>query len=61
MEQPPKEVCTIRIMFPATSDEQAIQIKQKIKEVLSDVPDVQIHFTMMDMPQGLAPNGNRPR
>jgi len=44
------EVCQIRIMFPVDTDEQAIEYKKKIADVLSDKPDAQIHFSIMSMP-----------
>lgn len=47
MPEDKKEMCTIRIMFPVDSDEEAIAIKAKIKEVLGDKPDVQVQFAMM--------------
>lgn len=47
MDTPKKEFCTIRIMFPVESDEQAIEYKKKISELLKDVPDVQVHFSIM--------------
>ncbi|GAJ12656.1 unnamed protein product, partial [marine sediment metagenome] len=46
-EQPNKEICTIRIIFPVNSDEQALEAKKKISEVLADVPDAQVHFAIM--------------
>ncbi|MBA7526368.1 hypothetical protein ES705_18530 [subsurface metagenome] len=49
------EVCTIRIMFPVVSDEQAINCKKKIKEILSDIPEVNTQFSLMDMPANLPP------
>lgn len=45
------ELCTIRIMFPVTSDEQAIEYKRKIAEILAEVPDVQIQFSLMTNPR----------
>ena len=50
MEQPKKEVCTIRIMFPVQSDDEALEAKKKIAEVLSDVPDVNFQFSITNMP-----------
>lgn len=50
MGQPKQEVCTIRIMFPVESDEQAIDYKKKIAEVLKNKPDAQIQFAMMTSP-----------
>ena len=44
------EVCSIRIMFPVTSDQQAIDYKQKISEVLEPVENVQFSFTIMSSP-----------
>ena len=47
MEQPKKEICTIRIMFPVDSDEQAIEYKKKIAAVLAAIPEAQIQFGLM--------------
>lgn len=44
------EICTIRIMFPVTSDEQALDCKKRIRESLKDIPDVQTQFSIMDTP-----------
>jgi len=44
----PKEICSIRIMFPVESDIQAIEYKRKISDVLSEIPDAQIQFSLMD-------------
>lgn len=45
-----KELCTIRIMFPVESDEQAIEYKKKIASLLVQIPDAQINFGLMTMP-----------
>ncbi len=45
-----KEVCTIRIVFPVKNDDEAIEIKKKIKEMLGDTEDVQFHFAIMTPP-----------
>ncbi|MBA7609501.1 hypothetical protein ES703_16692 [subsurface metagenome] len=50
MEQPKQEICTIRIMFPVETDEQAIEYKRKIAEVLKDKPDATIQFSLMTPP-----------
>lgn len=50
MEQPKKEICTIRIMFPVNSDEQAIDYKKKIADILKDEPAAQIHFALVPTP-----------
>lgn len=52
METPPQEkseqeLCTMRIMFPVESDEQAIGVKKKIKECLKDIPNSHIQFSLM--------------
>jgi len=50
MDNEQKQVCTIRIMFPVESDEQAIEYKRKIATILSEIPDAQIQFSIMSMP-----------
>ena len=47
MAQDKNEMCTIRIMFPVTSDEEAINVKRKIADVLSSNPDAQLHFALV--------------
>lgn len=42
-----QEICSIRIMFPVSSDEQAIDKKRKIADVLIDIPDVVINFSIV--------------
>ena len=41
------EICIIKIMFPVSSDETAIDKKRKIAAVLSDIPEAQIDFRLM--------------
>lgn len=62
MEQPPKELCTIRIIFGVSTDEQAIAVKKKVSEALKDVAGVQIHFGIVSSPNGLdiRPTANNP-
>ena len=50
MDKVKKEICTIRIMFPVDSDEQAIDYKKRIAEVLKDNPDAQTQFALMPIP-----------
>lgn len=50
MSAPKEEICTIRIMFPVESDEQAIDYKKKIDALLINVPDVQLHFALLPAP-----------
>ena len=51
------ELCTMRIAFPVESDEQAIAVKKKITEILAEIPDAAIQFSLqpvrpaMNMPQ----------
>lgn len=53
----PVQVCSIRIMFPVESDEQAIDYKKKISNVLADIPQARIEFSLMSRPP-LVPNGS---
>jgi len=50
MDKQDKEVCSINIMFPVDSDEQAIDCKKKVKAALSDMPDAQVRFMIMPSP-----------
>ncbi|GAH82102.1 unnamed protein product [marine sediment metagenome] len=45
-----QEICTIRIMFPVTSDDDAIECKKRIQELLRGKPDVMTDFSIRDMP-----------
>ena len=47
MDDAKQEVCTIRIMFPVVSDEQAIEYKKKIAEVLKQIHNVQTQFSII--------------
>lgn len=48
-----KEVCTIRIVFPVKSDEQALSVKASISALLADIPEAQLHFGLMPMPSNI--------
>ena len=50
MDKPEKEICSIRIMFPVESDEQAIAYKKKISDILSEIADAQINFSISSLP-----------
>ena len=50
MDKPNQEVCSIRIMFPVDSDEQAIEYKKKIATILAEIPDVNLQFSLMNTP-----------
>jgi len=41
------EICTIRIIFPVKSDDQALEIKKKISNLLNEIPDAQLHFALL--------------
>ncbi len=48
------EICTITVVFPIESDEQALTFKKQISELLNEVPNAQIQFRIMTPPAGLA-------
>ncbi len=50
MDSTKKEVCTIQIMFPVDSDDQALDYKKKIAEILKDNDAAQIRFALSTMP-----------
>ena len=50
---PQKQVCSIRIMFPVDTDEQAIGYKKKIGDVLADIPQARVEFSLMSVPNGV--------
>lgn len=44
------QICKITIMFPVDTDEQAIEQKKKITAVISDIPAVNVQFSLMNIP-----------
>ena len=56
MVNPQKQLCTIRILFPVDSDDQAVEYKKKISGLIAEIPDAQIQFTLMTQPRSL-PSG----
>lgn len=52
------ELCTIRIAFPVETDEQAIGYKKKISEILADIPQVRIEFSLNNVPVPMRPNAS---
>lgn len=50
MAEPIPEICSIRIVFPVTSDENAIEVKKKIKAIFPDNASVHIQFEIMSSP-----------
>jgi hypothetical protein len=57
MGQPNQEICSIRIMFPVESDEQAIEYKKKIAALLAEIPDAQIQFSLANIPASMVNQG----
>lgn len=52
-----KQLCTIRILFPVDSDDQAVEYKKKISGLIAEIPDAQIQFTLMTQPRSV-PSGS---
>ena len=46
-----KQVCSITVMFPVTTDEGAIVVKKKIDEAVSNIENARVDFRLMDIPQ----------
>ena len=49
-KKPPAQICSIRIMFPADTDDIAIEYKKKISDVLADIPQARIEFSLSSLP-----------
>jgi len=47
---PVEQVCSMRIVFPITTDEKAIEIKKLIDNALLNIPNAQMHFSIMPKP-----------
>ncbi len=56
--QTDSEICTMRIIFPVESDQQALDVKTKIQQALVDIPDVQIDFRLISGRAFIAPPQN---
>lgn len=50
MANPVKEVCTMRVIFPVQSDEQALDCKKKVQEALKGIDNLQSQFEIMSVP-----------
>lgn len=50
---PKQEICSIRIMFPVVSDEQALEKKKQVAALLADIPDVVIQFSLTASPKSM--------
>jgi len=46
-----KQVCSMQIMFPVDTDEEAIAYKKKVGEVLADIPNSRIEFRLTSIPK----------
>lgn len=57
-EKSNQEICSIRMMFPVSSDEQAIEYKRKITALLVEIPDAQIQFSLMSSPPSISGRQN---
>lgn len=57
MSNPAKQLCSINIMFPIQSDDEAIEVKKKIQDILSTIADCKFDFRIVSMP--VNPNVSR--
>ncbi len=51
MDNEKTQVCSIRIMFPVDTDEQAIEYKRKISAVLENIQESRIEFSLTTIPK----------
>ena len=51
------ELCTVTLMFPVVNDDEALAVKKKIVEVVSEIKDARIDFRIMSVPDR-GPNRN---
>lgn len=51
MDESKQQLCRITIMFPVESDEQAIEYKKKIAEVLAPIRESQVQFMLSGLPK----------
>ena len=47
--QKPKQICTITVMFPVESDNEAMEVKKKIDDAVSDTKDSRVDFRIMNL------------
>lgn len=59
-EKSKKELCTITVMFPVDTDEEAIAIKKKVQEALKGIVNPQLRFTLTPsaMLRNIKPDGS---
>ena len=46
----PKQICSITVMFPVLSDDEAIAVKKKIGDAVADIEDSRVDFRIMPVP-----------
>lgn len=49
--KPGSQLCSINIMFAATSDDEALEVKKKVGEAVSGLDNVRVQFSMTTMPK----------
>ncbi len=52
-QQTAKSFCRMTIIFPVSDDVKAVTVKTRISEILADVPQAQLTFTLADVPTPL--------
>lgn len=50
MDKDQKQICQIRIVFPTDSDQEAIDYKKKIADVMIDKSEAIINFSLSNVP-----------
>ena len=45
----PKQICTITVMFPVESDNEAMEVKKKIDDAVSETKDSRVDFRIMNL------------
>jgi len=50
MEQDKRELCSITVVLPVETDEQALDIKRKVQTAISDIPEAVIDFRLRTTP-----------
>jgi len=46
-EKSKKQICSIRILFPVDTDEQAIEYKKKASTLFAEIPEANIQFSLI--------------
>ena len=41
------QVCIIKIVFPAVSDDAAMEVKKKIADIMRPIPETNINFNLL--------------